>query len=255
MGSLAAFDHAINDPSVHAIVLAGAGRAFSAGADIHELGSTAASAAPALSLHVHPIIETCPKVTVAAMHGIAMGGGLETALVCHFRLAAADTRIALPEIKLGLIPLSGTQRLPRLLGLQAAIDFILEAKTMLARDFAVGTLFDAVVDADPQGTCDQAVEYARTAARCQRECGGPLPRVRDRPIVDNDAIAVLRHARTRAANMGPVALATVEAIAGTVETPDFDAGMARARSIFDKLATSDEARRQRESFLATRSNK
>ena len=117
-----------------------------------------------------------------------------------------------------LIPLSGTQRLPRLLGLQAAIDFILEAKTVLARDFAVGTLFDAVVDADPQGTCDQAVEYARTAARCQRECGGPLPRVRDRPILDDDAIAVLRHARARAANMGPVALATVEAIAGTVET-------------------------------------
>ena len=254
LGLVAAFEHAIGDSSVNAIVLAGAGRAFSAGGDIRELGSAAASAAPALSLHVHPVIETCPKVTVAALHGIAMGGGLETALVCHFRLAAADTRIALPEIKLGLIPLSGTQRLPRVLGLQAALDFILDAKTMLARDFAPDTLFDAVLDADPQGVVERAVEYAQAAARHQCDQETPLPLVRHRPIIAKDAPAILFQARGRAAELGPIAVAVVEAIAAAVDAPDFDAGMSRARAIFDGLSASEEVRRQRERFLSARSS-
>ena len=250
LGLVAAFEHAIGDPSVNAIVLAGEGRAFSAGGDIRELGSPAAGAVPALSLHVHPVIEACPKVTVAAMHGVAMGGGLETALVCHFRVAAADTRIALPEIKLGLIPLSGTQRLPRVLGLQAAIDFILEAKTILARDFAPHTLFDAVMDTDPQATVERAMEFAQAVVRRQSENGGPLPLVRHRPIVSKDAGIILARARRRASEIGPVAIAAVDAIAGAVEAPDFDAGMARARAIFDRLSVSEEVCQQRERFLS-----
>ena len=248
MGLVAAFEHAIADAQVGAIVLAGTGKAFSAGGDIRELGSPAASAAPALSLHVHPVIEHCPKPTVAALHGIAMGGGLETALVCHGRVAAADTRIALPEIKLGLIPLSGTQRLPRVLGLQAAMDFILEAKTMLARDFAAHTLFDTVLDAEPQVIVEHAIDLARAMR------GKPLPLLRDRSIGCDDAVDVLNRARDRAAAISHAAVAAVDAIAGAVEAVDFEAGMRRAREIFDALSTSDEVRRQSERFLAERGN-
>jgi 3-hydroxyacyl-CoA dehydrogenase len=236
LGLVAAFEHAIADVAVSAIVLAGAGRGFSAGGDIREFGSPAAAASPALSLHVHPVIERSPKVTVAAMHGLAMGGGLETALVCHFRLAAADTRIALPEIGLGLIPLSGTQRLPRVLGLEASIAFILEAQTEMARDFARDTLFDAVIEGGAEEVIDAAVAFARNAAERQREQPSiRLPLIRDRPMWRHDAVAILDRARRRGADMGPTAAAAVEAVAATVEAPDFDAGMQRAREIFDRL--------------------
>ena len=253
LGLVAAFEHAIVDQGVRAIVLAGAGKGFSAGGDIRELGSAAARAAPALSLHVHPVIESSAKVTVAALHGFAMGGGLETALVCHFRLAAGETRIALPEIKLGLIPLSGTQRLPRVLGLEAAIDFILESQTLLARDFVRDTLFDAVIEGDGRDVVDAAVRFARAAADHQRdEPGHRLPLMRNRAMRERNAAAILVRARERAAGRGAIAVAAVEAIAASVEAPDFDAGMQRARGIFDWLSASDEVRRQRERFFAER---
>ena len=252
LGLLDAFAQATDDSHVRAVVLTGAGKGFSAGGDIRELGSPAAVAPPALSLQVHPIIEWCPKPTVAALHGIAMGGGLETALVCHYRLAAADTRIALPEVKLGLIPLSGTQRLPRVLDVESAIDLILESKTLLARDVQGGTLFDEVIDAEPSAVVARAVEYASAVARDRRH---PLPLVRHRPFNAPDDIGiVLTRSRQRAAEIGPVATAAIEAIANGLEAADFDAGMKRAREIYDALSDSDEVRRQRDRFLATRSS-
>lgn len=252
-GLVAAFEYAQAEPAVRAIVLAGAGRGFSAGGDIREFGSDAASAAPALSLQVHPVIESSQKPTVAAMHGLAMGGGLETALVCHYRLAAADTKIALPEIKLGLIPLSGTQRLPRAMGLEAAIDFILEAQTVLAREFAPDTLFDAVLDGDAQRVVEAAMGFARAAAdRQSLQAGYRLPLIRDRVIPDPSQAVVLTRARERAIKLGPVAVAALEAIAVAVEAPDFDAGMARARAIYDRLSVSAEVSRQRDRFFAER---
>jgi enoyl-CoA hydratase len=251
MGLVEAFTRAIDDPHVCAVVLTGAGKGFSAGGDIRELGTPAAVAPPALSLQVHPVIESCCKPTVAALHGIAIGGGLETALVCHYRLGAAATRIALPEIKLGLIPLSGTQRLPRVLGVRAAIDFILESRTLLARDFPPDTLFDEVIDAEPEIIVGRAVDYALAVARNRRQ---PLPLVRHRPCdAADDPDVVLTRARHRAAEIGPVAIAAVEAIAGGLESSDFDAGMKRAREIYAALSASDEVRRQRDRFLATRS--
>ncbi len=252
LGLVEAFRQAIDDQSVRAIVLTGAGKGFSAGGDIRELGTPAAAAPPALSLQVHPVIENCCKPTIAALHGVAIGGGLETALVCHYRLAAAATRIALPEIKLGLIPLSGTQRLPRALGLRAAIDFILESKMLLAREFPPDTLFDEVMDASPEILLRRAVEYAFTVARNPRES---RPLIRHRPFnAPADTDVVLAHARHRAAEIGPVAIAAVDAIASGLESPDFDTGMQRAREIYDALSASDEVRRQRDRFLAARSS-
>jgi enoyl-CoA hydratase len=256
LGLVEAFEHAIADPAVRAIVLAGAGRGFSAGGDIREFGTAAARAAPALSLQVHPVIENSPKPTIAAIHGLAMGGGLETAMVCHFRVAAVDTKVALPEIKLGLIPLSGTQRLPRAIGLEAAIDFILSARTMLAGEFARDTLFDVLVDGDAQRVVDEAVQFARGVAG--RHAAGMivrLPLIRDRIIPGDHAADTLARARIRAIDAGPVAVAAVEAIAAAVEAADFDAGMARARSIYDRLSTSDEVRKQRERFFAERGDR
>jgi enoyl-CoA hydratase len=237
LGLVAAFEHAIREPLVRAIVLTGAGRAFSAGGDIREFGTAAASAAPALSLHVHPVIESSPKPTIAALHGFAMGGGLETALVCHFRVAAADTKIALPEIKLGLIPLSGTQRLPRAIGLEAAIDMIVNARTMRAREFASEALFDGIVDGDGHYVVDEAVRFARDVA--DRLAAGRidrLPLIRARPIRDTDPSSILARARANAVAGGSISVAAIEAIAAAVEAEDFDTGMARARSIFDRLS-------------------
>lgn len=253
LGLVEAFEHAIAEPAVRAIVLAGAGRAFSAGGDIREFGTAAASAAPALSLQVHPVIENSPKPTIAAIHGLAMGGGLETAMVCHFRVAAVDAKIALPEIKLGLIPLSGTQRLPRAIGLEAAIDFILSARTKLAREFARDTLFDVLVDGDAQRVVEEAVQFARDLS--ERRAAGTidrLPLIRDRIIPGDAAADTLARARVNAIDAGPAAVAAVEAIAAAVEAGDFDAGMASARSIYDRLSTSDEVRKQRERFFAKR---
>ncbi len=253
LGLVEAFERAIREPLVRAIVLTGAGRAFSAGGDIREFGTAAARAAPALSLQVHPVIEASPKPTVAAIHGLAMGGGLETALVCHFRVAAADTKIALPEIKLGLIPLSGTQRLPRAIGLDAAIDLILYARSKLAREFASEALFDAIVDGDAPHVLDEAVRFVRDVAdRCAAGLIDRLPLIRDQTIRDNDPSSILDRARAGAAGGGPIAVAAIEAIAAAVEAEGFEAGMARARSIYDRLSASDEVRKQRERFFAER---
>ena len=252
LGLVEAFEHAIAQPLVRAIVLVGAGRGFSAGGDIREFGTAAASASPTLSLHVHPVIENSPKPTVAGMHGFAMGGGLETALVCHYRVAAANTKIALPEIKLGLIPLSGTQRLPRAIGLEAAIDIILSARTMFASGFAHGTLFDAIVDGDAQRVLEAAVQFARSVAnRRDEEAGAGLPLIRNRALPDRDSAAILSRARSCAAKAGSIAVAAVEAIAAAVEAEDFDAGMAHARSIYDRLSASDEVSKQRARFFST----
>lgn len=253
LGLVEAFEHAIGEPLVRAIVLTGAGRVFSAGGDIREFGTAAASAAPALSLQVHPVIEDCPKPTIAAIHGVAMGGGLETALVCHFRVAAADTKIALPEIKLGLIPLSGTQRLPRAIGLDAAIDLILNASSKLAREFAPATLFDAIVDGDAPHVMAEAVRFARDVAnRLAAGLIDRLPRIRDRTIRDDDSSFILARARASAVEAGSIAVAAIEAIAAAVEAENFDAGMARARSVYDRLSASDEVRKQRDRFFADR---
>lgn len=252
-GLIEAFECAIADPRVRAIVLTGAGRCFSAGGDIREFGTPAATAAPALSLQVHPVIENCMKPTVAAMHGFAIGGGLETALVCHFRMAAANTKLALPEIKLGLIPLSGTQRLPRVVGLNAAIDFILNARTMLASDFTSGALLDVLVEGDSQRVLDEAVRFARDVAN--RHADGivdRLPLVRERAIPDVDPASIVARARAGATGGSSVVMAAVEAIAAAVEAENFDAGLACARRIYDRLSASAEVRKQRDRFCADR---
>ncbi|HWE23443.1 MAG TPA: enoyl-CoA hydratase/isomerase family protein, partial [Myxococcales bacterium] len=141
-GILAALDRANDDPAISTIVLAGAGRSFSAGADINELGTPKSAQEPNLVTVIREI-ERGEKAVVAAIHGMAMGGGLELALGCHYRIAAPSAQIALPEVKLGLIPgAGGTQRLPRAVGLETAVNLVASGASVPAAMLAKTGLFD-----------------------------------------------------------------------------------------------------------------
>lgn len=246
-GMIPAFEEARRDPRVRAIVLHGVGRGFSAGGDIREFGTPTATSAPRLAVHVHPVIETCPKPVIAALHGFAIGGGLETALVCHYRVAAADTKVGLPELKLGVIPLSGTQRLPRVLGLQRAIDMLLDGELILARALADSPLFDRVIDGDATRVLREAIAFARAHLDIR-----PLPLIRHRPVPDADPQAILAVARARLTEADTVAREGLAAIAASVQSADFDAGMEAARIIYDGLAGSNTVKEQRDRFFAER---
>ncbi|HWT84433.1 MAG TPA: enoyl-CoA hydratase/isomerase family protein, partial [Myxococcales bacterium] len=155
-GILAGLDRANADPAVSAVVLAGAGKSFSAGADINELGTPKSLQEPNLPTVIREI-ERNEKPVIAAMHGVAMGGGLELALGCHYRVAAPGTQISLPEVKLGLLPgAGGTQRLPRAVGLEAALNLIVSGSSMPAEKLAKTGLLDEVIEGDllqgPRGT-------------------------------------------------------------------------------------------------------
>ncbi|MEY3287429.1 MAG: hypothetical protein RL500_2159, partial [Pseudomonadota bacterium] len=123
-----ALQDGLGDPAVRAIVLAGHGRGFSAGADIHGFDQPG-SDPHALTL----LVESASKPVVAALHGHVLGAGLELALACHLRVASAEARLGLPEIRLGLIPgAGGTQRLPRLVGAEAALAIMLSGSELQA---------------------------------------------------------------------------------------------------------------------------
>ena len=123
-GLVAGLDRAAADPAVKAIVITGAGKAFSGGADIKEFDSPKALAEPNLHTCIRAV-EQSPKPVIAAIHSVCMGGGLELSLGCHYRVASPGAQIALPEVKLGLLPgAGGTQRLPRVVGIEAAVNMI-----------------------------------------------------------------------------------------------------------------------------------
>ncbi|MCP3725678.1 enoyl-CoA hydratase-related protein [Paraburkholderia sp. CNPSo 3272] len=246
-GLVAAFEAARHDPEVRAIVLKGGGRGFSAGGDIREFGTPAAAAAPALSLHVHPVIEASEKPVVAAIHGFAIGGGLETALVCHYRLVADNAQIGLPECRLGVIPLSGTQRLPRVLGFAKSIEFILGAQIVTASTFAGTALFDRIVEGDEQHVLRMAIELAR-----EKIGSAALPLISRLPLPDQDPGSIVARARACVARGDAIEIKCLDAIAAAAESADFEAGLAAARAIYDRLAASDEMSRQRDLFLKSR---
>jgi enoyl-CoA hydratase len=235
---LAALEHVARTPSAEAIVLSGEGRGFSAGGDIREFGTPDVLAEPRLTLHLHPYIEGLDKPVVVALHGFAIGGGFETAMVCHGRVACGDTRISLPEVKLGVIPLSGTQRLPRLIGMDAAIDMILSAHTRHARDFNGTPMFDRIVGA---ADIADSREAACAVAREILARGKPYPLVRNRNVISEAPGPVLAAARVRLlqSRAGAAQLGALEAIAAT-QLQDFEAGLRAANAICERLLASDE---------------
>ena len=145
---VASIEQANADPKVEAIVLIGAGAGFSGGADIREFGTPRSSMQPHL-MTVISTVEGSAKPVIAAIGGICMGGGLELALGCHYRVAAAGAKIALPEVKLGLLPgAGGTQRLPRVIGAEAALNMIVSGATVPSEKLRGTPLFDAFAEGD-----------------------------------------------------------------------------------------------------------
>src|SRR5690242_2578305 len=170
-GLIDALAQGLGDDGAHALIVIGAGRTFIAGADIKEFGKPLAP--PDLNL-VISTIEDAAKPVVAAIHGTALGGGLEVALGCHYRVAVSAAQVGLPEVKLGILPgAGGTQRLPRLIGAKAALDMITTGDFLRAPQAKTSGIIDEIVEGD---LLQGAIGFAESAARH----GTAGRRIRDR---------------------------------------------------------------------------
>ncbi|WP_396328479.1 3-hydroxyacyl-CoA dehydrogenase NAD-binding domain-containing protein [Burkholderia anthina] len=247
LGVMDALERAAQDPSVTAIVLTGAGRAFSGGADITEFNTPKALQEPTLHTVIRAV-EASAKPVVAALHSVVMGGGLELALGAHYRVAASGTQVALPEVKLGLLPgAGGTQRLPRAVGLETALNMIVSGTPVLSEHLAKSGLFDAMADGD---LLDAAVAFAQKAGAQK----GPHPRVRDRKIVHENAAGFIQFARNSARAAAPNFPAPhkcIDAIEAGVLN-GFDKGSVAERDGFVALMMTPESRALRHAFFGER---
>jgi len=246
--AVAGIGRALADDAVKAIVITGAGKAFSGGADIKEFNSPKALTEPTL----HTLIdaaESATKPVIAAIHSVCMGGGLELSLGCHYRIAAQGAQMALPEVKLGLLPgAGGTQRLPRVVGLELALDMIVSGNPVASEKLAATALFDEVIAAggDLQGA---AIAFAGRVADRR-----PLPRVRDRQVDYPNHEAFLQAARRSvgaAAGPFPAPLECVETVAASV-TMAFEDGLKFERERFMHLIRTSESQALRHAFFAER---
>ncbi|MEN9418744.1 MAG: hypothetical protein RI988_2364 [Pseudomonadota bacterium] len=242
-------ERALADAAVVGIVLTGAGRAFSGGADIREFGSPKAVAEPNL-LSLIRLLEDATKPVVAAIHSVCMGGGLELALGAHYRVAAPATSIALPEVKIGLIPgAGGTQRLPRVLGVETALNMIVSGEPVRSEVLAAlpgQRLIDRMAAGD---LLDEACAFAAEKAQAR-----PLPRVRDLPCVHPNADAYFQFARNTVKSMAknfPAPAKCVDAVEAAVKR-GFDAGMVLEREIFLALMLTPECKALRHAFFGER---
>jgi 3-hydroxyacyl-CoA dehydrogenase len=248
-GIKAAVEQAMADEAAGAIVLICAGRTFIAGADITEFGKPPQK--PWLD-EVNATIESAPKPVVAAIHGTALGGGLEIALACHYRVAVPSAKIGLPEVKLGLIPgAGGTQRLPRIVGIERALEIITSGEQVPAKRAHEAGAIDEIV---AEG---QLKEGALAFAKRIVAEGRPSKKVRDL----NDKVeaargkpeifAAFRKANARKFRGFEAPEGAIKAIEASVELP-FDAGLKREREIFLDLMGGTQSKAQRYVFFAER---
>ena len=239
------------ESAARAIVITGAGKAFSGGADIKEFGSPKAMQEPNL-LSVIAAIENSSKPVVAAIHSVVMGGGLELALGCHYRVAAPGTSVALPEVKLGLLPgAGGTQRLPRTLGVEPALNMIVSGEPIKSEMLAMlpgQKLFDKMA-ASAESLLDEAMNYARSVADVR-----PMPLVRDLPCRHPQGDAYFQFARNMVKGMSknfPAPGKCVDAVQAATKGK-FEAGMATERELFINLMWTPESKALRHIFMAER---
>jgi len=245
-------DQAVANDAVKAIVVTGAGKAFSGGADIKEFGSPKALQEPNL-LNLISALENCPKPTVAAIHSVVMGGGLELALGCHYRVAAPGCSVALPEVKLGLVPgAGGTQRLPRVIGVEAALNMIVSGEAIQSEMLAMlpgQKLFDEMASSADK-LLDEAMAFAKGVVGTS-----PLPRVRDLPCKHPNADAFFKFSTNMVNGMTkgkyPAPLKCIEAVQNATKMK-FDDGMTAEREIFINLMWTPECRALRHLFVAQR---
>ena len=246
----AAIDAAAMDGSISAIVVMGGGRTFVAGADITTL-ERAAFGDPAALPDLHDLlatIEDCSKPVVMAIHGTALGGGLELGMAGHFRVASVDALLGQPEVNLGIIPgAEGTQRLPRLVGVEKALDMCVTGKPLKARDALAAGLIDAVIEGD---LATEAVKFARQQA-------GPVRKTRERseklgaPAENAPLFAAAREmaAKTRRRQVAP--LKAVDAVEAAT-TSSFADGCRRERELFIECIQTEQAKALIHLFFAER---
>jgi len=246
-GIVAALDKGNADPSVKAMVLIGAGRSFIAGADIRQFGKGPPRPAPAR--RHYDVMDQSPKPVVAAIHGYALGGGLETALACHYRVAVPSAKVGLPEVLIGILPgAGGTQRLPRLIGPKAALEMITSGRHVPAEEAAKLGIVDEIA---PEGQLKAAaIVFARKIADAR-----PLPVIRNSnsrlsegtpELFDGMRKSIARRARNQRAPY-----ACIEAVEAACKLP-FDEGAALERKLFDEQVNSEEAKALRYAFFAER---
>ncbi len=235
------------DAAVRAVVIMGGDALFSGGADIREFGTPRMLAEPNLRTVVE-FLDTATKPVVAALAGTCVGGGLELALGCHYRIAKPDTQVGQPEVKLGLVPgAGGTQRLPRAIGLELALNLIVSGETVPAGMFAGSALVDEL---STGSLADDAVAFAAKIVEERR----PLRRVRDLEVTHPKPEAFLLWARTAVGQLAkgfPAPLRCIDAVEAAVTKP-FDEGMQVERDAFAQLLWSDESRALRHLFFAER---
>lgn len=248
-GILAGVKQAVADDAVKAIVLTCAGKTFIAGADITEFGKPPTG--PSLP-EVQAAIEDAPKAVIAAIHGTALGGGLEVALVCHYRVAARSAKCGLPEVNLGLLPgAGGTQRLPRIVGVEKALEMVTSGTHVPAPAAAEMGLVDLLTD-DASLRAD-AIAFARQVVAE----GRPLRKVRD--LDDKIAaargkpeiFAEFRRANARRFRGFDAPEYNIRCIEAAVELP-FDEGLKRERAMFVELLNGTQSAAQRYYFFASR---
>jgi len=242
-----AFARARDDDSVKALVVMGAGKTFIAGADITEMGTDKSKVKP--SLHeLQNMLEAFPKVTVAAIHGTALGGGYELALACHFRVSVVSAKVGLPEVNLGLLPgAGGTQRLPRLVGVEAAIDIITSGQHVAAARALELGMIDAVVE----DLRDGAVAFARDKAALGEP---PVPVIdRNEKIASFDPEVFAKARKKIAAKArGKIApLVIIDCIEKACNTPATEA-LAFELAKFRELYASDQRAALMHYFFAER---
>ena len=244
------FQAAADDPDVAAIVLTGAGRMFSAGADITEFGTPKSMSPPSLPEIIN-MFEQSKKPVVAAIHGNALGGGLELALGCAYRVAVPGTNMGLPEVSLGIIPgAGGTQRLPRVIGVAAALDMIVTGKPVKAEKAHALGLVDKLADGD---VVQAAVKFCedlpagQAALRPTRAREDKLLAARDDPKLFDD----YRKTMARKARGLDAPYAAVECVEASL-AQEFDAGQLFERKIFKKLVASSQSQALRHAFFVER---
>jgi 3-hydroxyacyl-CoA dehydrogenase len=244
------------DAAVQAIVITGAGKAFSGGADIKEFGKEAALQEP--NLHtVIAQVEQSAKPVVAAIHSVCMGGGLELALGCHYRIAAPGTTVALPEVKLGLLPgAGGTQRLPRAIGVEPALNMIVSGesvKSELLAQIPGQKLFDKL-SASAESLAQEALTLAQTVGERHADGNEALPLVRDLKCKHPKGDAYFGFVRNMVKGMSknyPAPLKCVDAVEAATKRK-FQDGLSAERELFINLMWTPESRALRHLFMAER---
>ncbi len=247
-GIVSALDAAAADPAVRAVVLIGAGRTFIAGADITRIGK------PGGAPEIHPVLTKCensPKPVVVAIHGTALGGGLEIAMACHYRVASPDAQVGQPEVNLGIIPgAEGTQRLPRLAGVARAIDMCVTGAPVKAPEALAAGIVDRIIEGDLlAGAMAFALEMADT--------GGPWPKTSERKEKLGSAVAnagLFAAGREQAVKIRRNQTAPLKAL-GALEaatTLPFAEGCRAERALFVECVAGTQSQAMIHAFLAER---